>query len=126
MIRRPPRSTLFPYTTLFRSATWRRLNESESHPLFDRSIQARYPPGSTWKLAVAAIALKRGLVTFHSHMPIPCRGGLQYGNRFFRCWSAQGHGDLSLADAIAQSCDVFFYQLGLKIGLSSLLEEANG
>ncbi len=108
------------------AATWRRLNESESHPLFDRSIQARYPPGSTWKLAVAAIALKRGLVTFHSHMPIPCRGGLQYGNRFFRCWSAQGHGDLSLADAIAQSCDVFFYQLGLKIGLSSLLEEANG
>src|SRR5205807_2383992 len=71
------------------AATWRRLNESESHPLFDRSIQARYPPGSTWKLAVAAIALKRGLVTFHSHMPIPCRGGLQYGNRFFRCWSAQ-------------------------------------
>src|SRR3989440_481999 len=108
------------------AATWRRLNESESHPLFDRSIQARYPPGSTWKLAVAAIALKRGLVTFHSHMPIPCRGGLQYGNRFFRCWSAQGHGDLSLADAIAQSCDVYFYQLGLKIGLSSLLEEANG
>src|SRR5206468_2000067 len=108
------------------AATWRRLNESESHPLFDRSIQARYPPGSTWKLAVAAIALKRGLVTFHSHMPIPCRGGLQYGNRFFRCWSAQGHGDLALADAIAQSCDVFFYQLGLKIGLSSLLEEANG
>src|SRR5439155_462715 len=108
------------------AATWRRLNESESHPLFDRSIQARYPPGSSWKLAVAAIALKRGLVTFHSHMPIPCRGGLQYGNRFFRCWSAQGHGDLALADAIAQSCDVFFYQLGLKIGLSSLLEEANG
>src|SRR6267143_556346 len=107
------------------SGTWRRLNENESHPLFDRSIQARYPPGSTWKLAVAAIALKRGLVTFHSHMPIPCRGGLQYGNRFFRCWSAQGHGDLALAEAIAQSCDVYFYQLGLKIGLSSLLEEAN-
>src|SRR5881398_2285132 len=107
------------------AGTWRRLNESESHPLFDRSIQARYPPGSTWKLAVAAIALKRGLVTFRSHMPIPCRGGLQYGTRFFRCWSAQGHGDLALADAIAQSCDVYFYQLGLKIGLSSLLEEAN-
>src|SRR5881392_2750863 len=108
------------------AATWRRLNESESHPLFDRSIQARYPPGSTWKLAVAAIALKRGLVTFHSHMPIPCRGGLQYGNRFFRCWSARGHGDLSLTDAIAQSCDVYFYQLGLKVGLTSLLEDASG
>ena len=103
---------------------WRRLSESESHPLMDRTIQASYPPGSTWKLAVAALALKRGLVTLHSHMPIPCRGGLQYGNRFFRCWSPRGHGELALTDAIAQSCDVYFYQLGLKVGLTSLLEEA--
>ncbi len=105
---------------------WRRLNVSEAHPLFDRTIQARYPPGSTWKLALAAMALKRGIVTLRSRMPIPCRGGLQYGNRFFRCWSAKGHGDLALADAIAQSCDVFFYQLGLKLGLTSLLEDATG
>jgi len=105
---------------------WRRLNVSEAHPLFDRTIQARYPPGSTWKLALAAMALKRGLVTLRSRMPIPCRGGLQYGNRFFRCWSAKGHGDLALADAIAQSCDVYFYQLGLKLGLTSLLEDATG
>jgi penicillin-binding protein 2 len=104
---------------------WRRLNTTESHPLFDRTIQARYPPGSTWKLAVAAMALKRGLVTFRSRMPIPCRGGLQYGNRFFHCWSAAGHGDLTLAEAIAQSCDVYFYQLGLKLGLTSLLEDGN-
>ncbi len=105
---------------------WRRLNQSEAHPLFDRTIQARYPPGSTWKLAVAAMALRRGIVALHSHMPIPCRGGLQYGNRFFRCWSATGHGDLALVDAIAQSCDVYFYQLGLKLGLTSLLEDASG
>lgn len=104
---------------------WRHLNESAAHPLFDRTIQARYPPGSTWKLAVAAMALKRGLVTLQSRMPIPCRGGLQYGNRFFRCWASQGHGDLTLAEAIEQSCDVYFYQLGLKLGLTSLLEDAN-
>ena len=104
---------------------WRRLNESETHPLFNRAIQARYPPGSTWKLAMAAMALKRGLVTFTSRMPIRCRGGLQYGNRFFRCWRADGHGDLTLAEAITQSCDVYFYQLGLKLGLTSLLEDAN-
>ena len=105
---------------------WRRLSVSEAHPLFDRTIQARYPPGSTWKLAMAAMALRRGVVTLRSRMPIPCRGGLQYGNRFFRCWSAQGHGDLVLADAIAQSCDVYFYQLGLKLGLTSLFEDATG
>jgi penicillin-binding protein 2 len=89
----------------------------------DRAIQARYPPGSTWKLATAAMAMRRGLVTLNSRMPMPCRGGLQYGNRYFRCWLATGHGDLTLADAIAQSCDVYFYQLGLKLGLTSLLED---
>ncbi len=104
---------------------WRSLNESAAHPLLDRVIQARYPPGSTWKLAVAAMALKRGIVGPRSHMPIPCRGGLQYGNRFFRCWNARGHGDLTLTEAIAQSCDVYFYQLGIKLGVTSILEDAN-
>ena len=103
---------------------WRELNESEAHPLFDRAIQARYPPGSTWKLAVAAMALKRNVATLRTHMPIPCRGGLQYGNRFFRCWQAEGHGSLPLSGAIAQSCDVYFYQLGLKLGLTSHVEDA--
>jgi penicillin-binding protein 2 len=103
---------------------WRELSEGEAHPLFDRVIQARYPPGSTWKLAVAAMALKRGIVGFRSHMPIPCRGGLQFGNRFFRCWEGFGHGDLNLSTAIARSCDVFFYQLGMKLGLTSHLEDA--
>ena len=104
---------------------WRSLNENPARPLLDRAIQARYPPGSTWKLAVAAMALKRGIVGPRSRMPIPCRGGLQYGNRYFRCWDAHGHGDLTLTDAIAQSCDVYFYQLGIKLGVTSLLEDAN-
>jgi penicillin-binding protein 2 len=104
---------------------WRELSEGPSLPLFDRAIQARYPPGSTWKLAVAAMALKRGIASFRTHMPIPCRGGLQYGNRFFRCWKADGHGDPSLTDAIAQSCDVYFYQLGLRLGLTSHIEDVN-
>ena len=104
---------------------WRTISESPAHPLLDRAIQARYPPGSTWKLAIAAMALKRGIVGPRSHMPIPCRGGLQYGNRYFRCWDARGHGDLTLTEAIAQSCDVYFYQLGIKLGVTSLLEDGN-
>ncbi|HXV91212.1 MAG TPA: penicillin-binding protein 2 [Gemmatimonadales bacterium] len=103
---------------------WRTLTEDPARPLLNRAVQARYPPGSTWKLAVAAMALKRGLVGFRSRMPIPCRGGLQYGNRFFRCWQLEGHGDLNLEQAIAHSCDVYFYQLGLKLGVTSLLEDA--
>lgn len=104
---------------------WRTLSESEAHPLLNRAIQARYPPGSAWKLAVAAMALKRGIATLRTRMPVPCRGGLQYGNRFFRCWKAEGHGDLTLAEAITHSCDVYFYQLGLKLGLTSMIEDAN-
>src|SRR5260370_10928750 len=96
-----------------------------AHPLLERGNKTFVAPGSTWKLAMAAMALRRGLVPLHGHMPIPCRGGLQYGNRFFRCWMAKGHGDLTLTDAIAQSCDVYFYQLGLKLGLTSLLEDPN-
>ena len=105
-------------------AYWRSLSEDPAHPLLDRAIQARYPPGSTWKLGVAAMALKRGVAGPRTRMPIPCSGGLQYGNRFFRCWQAEGHGDVTLEQAIAQSCDVYFYQLGLKLGLTSLLEDA--
>lgn len=104
---------------------WRELNVSDAHPLLDRVVQARYPPGSVWKLAVAAMALRRGVATMHTRMPIACRGGLQYGDRFFRCWNAEGHGSLTLEQAIAQSCDVYFYQLGLKLGLTSLLEDGN-
>lgn len=104
---------------------WRKLNENPANPFFDRAIQARYPPGSTWKLLVAAIGLRRGVVTMNTRMPIPCTGGLQYGNRYFRCWEPRGHGDLTLSQAIAQSCDVYFYQLGLKLGLTSLLEDVN-
>jgi len=104
---------------------WRDLNLNDAHPLLNRAIQARYPPGSTWKLAVAAMALRRGVATMNTRMPIPCRGGLQYGDRFFHCWNPLGHGSLTLGQAIAQSCDVYFYQLGLKLGITSLLEDAN-
>lgn len=103
---------------------WRRLTDDPARPLLNRAIQARYPPGSTWKLAVAAAGLKRGVVSLRSRMPIPCRGGLQYGNRYFRCWEPLGHGDLTLEQAIAHSCDVYFYQLGLKLGVTTLLEDA--
>ncbi|MBI3081752.1 MAG: hypothetical protein HYY94_02340, partial [Gemmatimonadetes bacterium] len=104
---------------------WSRLSQAADFPLLNRAIQARYPPASPWKLVVAAMAMHRGLVDLGSHMPIPCRGGLQYYNRYFRCWKLQGHGDLTLAEAIQYSCDVYFYQLGLKLQLTNLLADAS-
>jgi penicillin-binding protein 2 len=99
------------------------LFKSEAHPLVDRAIQGRYPPASPWKLVMATIAMRRGMIDMHTHMPTPCTGGFQYYNRYFHCWKADGHGDVNLAEAIQQSCDVYFYQLGLKLGLGSMLQE---
>jgi penicillin-binding protein 2 len=103
---------------------WQRLSRADDHPLINRATQAAYPPASPWKLLVAAAALRRGIVTFSTRMPSPCRGGIQYGNRFFRCWKLEGHGDVTLSDAIKYSCDVYFYQLGLLLGLDNLLQDA--
>lgn len=89
-------------------------------PQFNRAISGTYAPASTWKLATAIMGLERGLVTMETRMTQPCTGGYYYG-RVFKCWDKRGHGDVTLAQAIAKSCDVYFYQLGLKIGLSNLL-----
>ena len=102
---------------------WRELRQDTAKRLLDRSISGIYPPGSTWKLATAAIALELGVIDPTATLPLPCRGGMQYGNRFFRCWEPAGHGALDLAGAIKHSCDVYFYQVGLQIGLQRLLEE---
>jgi penicillin-binding protein 2 len=103
---------------------WQQLAGSEEFPLFNRATQARYAPASPWKLAVAAMALERGLVTMDSKMAMPCEGGMRYYNRYFRCWRTDGHGQLTLFEAIQHSCDVFFYQLGLTLGLTNLLHDA--
>ena len=100
---------------------WKELNTDPRKPLFNKAIQGKYPPGSTWKLATSTMALETKTVTLDEHMPTPCTGGYQYFNRYFRCWEHKGHGSLSLAQAIEKSCDVYFYQLGLKLGLERLI-----
>ena len=102
---------------------WAELNGDPARPLFNRAAVGRYAPGSTWKLAVAAIGLDLGVVHPHETLPIACNGGFRYGNRYFRCWKPDGHGLLDLAGAIQNSCNVYFYQLGLRVGLQRLLEE---
>ncbi len=102
---------------------WRALRGDSSYPLINRVIQARYPPASPFKLAIAAMGLKKGLVAYNTTMPQPCRGGLQLGNRFFRCWKREGHGRLNLIGAIERSCDVYFYQLGVRLGINAILGE---
>jgi penicillin-binding protein 2 len=103
------------------SAYYRSLLEDKRLPLMNKATQGIYPPGSTWKLATAITALEMGVVKMHERQTTPCTGGYQYGNRFFKCHLARGHGSLTLAQAIEQSCDVYFYQLALKMKLKGLI-----
>src|SRR5439155_18453591 len=97
------------------------LRNNSKKPLYNKALQGLYPPGSTWKLATAVLGLEEGAVTMDSHMPQTCNGYYYFGNRAWRCWEKTGHGSLSLREAISRSCDVYFYQLGLKLGLSRLV-----
>lgn len=97
------------------------LRDDPRRPLYNKVIQGLYPPGSTFKLATAIMGMEAGLVTLDDRMPQGCTGGYMFGNRYFRCWDKKGHGDVTLRQAIEKSCDVFFYQLGLRLGVSRML-----
>lgn len=90
-------------------------------PLYNKAVQGVYPPGSTWKLATAVMGLQESVITTTSRMPQTCSGYYYFGNRAWQCWEKSGHGSLDLTGAIAHSCDVYFYQLGLKLGISRLV-----
>jgi penicillin-binding protein 2 len=105
------------------TSLWRALSQDIAKPLLNRAVAALYPPGSTWKLATAAVALEKDLVQAGTRMPIPCTGGMLYAGRYWRCWYAPGHGSLDLVGAIEHSCNVYFYQLGLQIGLEELIRQ---
>ncbi len=103
---------------------WAELNSDGRLPLYNRAVMGLYAPASTWKLGTAAIGLDLGVVTPDETMPVPCRGGMAFGNDYRRCWDPAGHGFNNLAQAIGNSCNVYFYQLGLRIGLQPLLTRA--
>lgn len=101
---------------------YNQLRDDPRRPLYSKAIQGAYPPASTWKLATAIMGMEQGIAEINTRMEVPCTGGYQFGNRYFRCWKPEGHGNLTLGEAIANSCNVYFYQLGLKIGLENLVQ----
>ncbi|MEA2625731.1 MAG: penicillin-binding protein 2 [Candidatus Binatota bacterium] len=101
---------------------WTGLLTDPLRPLSDRAVQGQYPPGSTFKIAVAAAALEEGVVNPFTR--IPCSGSLWFGNRAFRCWKKGGHGWMNLHEAIVQSCDVYFYQVGQRLGVDTIAQYA--
>jgi penicillin-binding protein 2 len=100
------------------SDEWKALVNDTAHPLQDRCISGQYAPGSTYKLITASAALEEGIIDEES--TIYCPGYFPYGGVTFSCWKAGGHGRISIHRAIVESCDVFFYTLGDRLGIDKL------
>ena len=97
---------------------WNILKNNLRAPLLNRSMSGVYPPGSTIKMAVALAGLESGIIDYKTKFF--CKGVKEFGTSNFHCWSKNGHGNLNLMEAIEQSCDVYFYELGLKIGIDKI------
>jgi penicillin-binding protein 2 len=92
---------------------WRALNDDEGIPLYNRATLTRYPPGSTFKMLLALTALDKKIID--DKWTVTCAGSYRYGNKVFKCEHV--HGRVNVVDAIHKSCNVFFYQLMLKVGI---------
>jgi len=109
------------FSTVISDSLWQEISTDSTHPLLNRPVTGQYPPGSTTKLITVGAGLEEKLITANSTFR-PCLGGYPYGNRVFHCWERGGHGALSAAHAIEQSCDIYMYQLGQKLGIDGLSE----
>jgi penicillin-binding protein 2 len=101
---------------------WRELTAHPRHPLNARATQGQYPPGSTFKFIMAAAALDEGVINPFTN--IRCTGHLPFGNHDFRCWKKGGHGSMNVHSALVHSCDVFFYQVGQRLGIDAIARYA--
>ncbi|HKL48846.1 MAG TPA: penicillin-binding protein 2, partial [Desulfuromonadales bacterium] len=101
---------------------WRSLLKDPLHPLQFKAITGQYPPGSTFKIVTALAALQSGAAT--ADHEVHCTGSTQVGNREFRCWKRRGHGKTDLKKAIRESCDVWFYEVGMELGIDRLSKMA--
>jgi len=93
---------------------WKELSTDPLHPLENRAVRGLYSPASTFKIVTAATALAEGVIK--PDHTFTCKGELELRGQRFRCWNHYGHGKIALHRAIVESCDVYFYELGLKLG----------
>ncbi len=101
-----------------RSGEWNAILQDARHPLTNRAIQGQYPPGSTFKIIMAAAALATHTVDVTE--TLHCGGRFRLGNRTFRDWKKYGHGNVDLHHALADSCDVYFYRVGHRMGIETI------
>ena len=97
---------------------WQEMLDNPHHPLINKIVQGQYPPGSTYKMVTALAGLAEGVITPDTIMY--CPGHYRFGNRTYRCWKHSGHGAVDLKRALSESCDVYFYQVGQRLGVDRL------
>jgi penicillin-binding protein 2 len=95
---------------------WKALTTDDHKPLLNKALSGAYPPGSTFKPAMALAAVQNGL----QDLQVVCTGALTLGNHQFHCWKKGGHGGVDLQRGIAQSCDVFFYEVARRLGIDKM------
>lgn len=101
---------------------WDAMLDNPLHPLTNKAIQGQYPPASTYKMVTALAGLGEGIVT--PETSFNCTGAIKFGNQTFRCWKKTGHGQVNLKRAMAESCDVYFYQIAQKLPIDTLANYA--
>jgi penicillin-binding protein 2 len=104
-------------------ADYRMLTEDPYRPLANKAVQGTYPPGSTFKMVTALAALEEGLIG--PDETVYCPGYLEVSGRRFHCWKRAGHGHVDLNTSLKQSCDVYYYDLALKVGIDKISDMAN-
>jgi len=110
------------FVTRFSPQEWMDLINREDHPLENRAIRGLYAPGSIFKLTMALGALNAGVIT--EQTSFFCAGSVHFYGRAFNCWQRGGHGALTLTDAIRHSCNVYFYNVGRRLGIDRIAESA--
>lgn len=101
---------------------WKKVLGDPQKPLLNRAVVGLYPPGSVFKIITVLAAIKEAGIPEETRFY--CNGKFEYGGRTFKCWKKEGHGRLDMAGAFANSCNVYFYQLGLRVGAKNLLKYA--
>jgi penicillin-binding protein 2 len=118
-----PSYDLMAFTPFAKSQDRLDIIKHEDKPLLNRTIEGSYPPGSVFKVLMGVVALMEGKIT--PETTFNCNGELSYGNFTYRCWKKGGHGKLDLVHAIEQSCDVYFYNVGLQLGIDPISKYAD-
>jgi penicillin-binding protein 2 len=101
---------------------WTDLTSDPRNPLLNKAIAGQYPPGSTFKMIVAIAALDAGVIS--ADQKVFCEGHVELGNQRFHCWKRTGHGNVTMVEAIEQSCDVYFYDIAKRVGIDRITETA--